>query len=199
MGLSLIVYWGNGCKNKKGFGFSAEYFSEVPYLYGIKILSPATMDYTYFKLIHLIAVMLFLGNIITGLFWMQIAVKTKDEKIIGHTIRGIIKSDKYFTIPGVVIITFGGIMAATQGNLPILKTGWILWSIILFSVSGLVFSFMVAPLQKRINSFVRDKAMFSDHDWAEFRRLYFLWDIWGLIALVTPLAAFVMMTLKLPH
>jgi uncharacterized membrane protein len=199
MGLSFIVNWGNGCKNKKGFGFSVEYFIEVPYLYGIKFLSPATMDYSFFKLIHLTAVMLFLGNIITGLFWMQIAVKTKDVKIIGHTIRGIIKSDKYFTIPGVIIITFGGIMAATQGNFPILKTGWILWSIILFSLSGLVFSFMVAPLQKKINSFVRDNAAFGDSDWTEFRRLYFLWDISGLIALVTPLAAFVMMVLKIPH
>ena len=38
------------------------------------------MDYTYYKLIHLIAVILFLGNIITGLFWMHIAAKTKDLK-----------------------------------------------------------------------------------------------------------------------
>jgi hypothetical protein len=34
------------------------------------------MGYALFKVIHLLAVVIFLGNIITGLFWMHIAVKT---------------------------------------------------------------------------------------------------------------------------
>ena len=157
------------------------------------------MDYTYFKLIHVAAVMLFLGNIITGLFWMRIAVTTKDVKIISHTMRGIIKSDKYFTIPGVIIIIFGGFMGAIYGHFPILRTGWILWSIILFSISGLAFSLKVAPLQKKISRFVMDKETLNDQDWIDFRKMYLQWDIWGLIALLTPLAAFVMMTLKIPR
>ena len=48
------------------------------------------MEYLYLKLIHLFAVVMFLGNIITGLFWMHIAVKTKDLKITSHTMKGII-------------------------------------------------------------------------------------------------------------
>src|SRR6186713_385742 len=115
------------------------------------------MDYRFLKLIHLIAVMIFLGNIITGLFWMYIAVKTKDLKIINFTIKGIIKADRYFTIPGVIIITAGGFLAAIYGQLPILRTGWIFWSIILFSISGLAFAFKVAPLQKRIYNLTLDK------------------------------------------
>ena len=108
------------------------------------------MDYNYIKLIHLIAVTIFLGNIITVLFWMNIAVRTKNLKIIHFAINGIIKSDRLFTIPGVLIITAGGFWAAINGHYPILKTGWILWSIILFSISGLSFVFKVAPLQKKI-------------------------------------------------
>ncbi len=77
------------------------------------------------KLIHILAVILFLGNIITGLFWMHIAVKTKDLKIINHTMNGIIKADRYFTIPGVIIITAGGFLAAIYGHFPILRSGWI--------------------------------------------------------------------------
>src|SRR4030095_14039718 len=99
------------------------------------------MDYTYFKLIHLVAVTIFLGNIITGLFWMHMAVNTKDLKIISHTMKGIIKADRYFTIPGVIIITAGGFMAAIYGHFPILQTGWIFWSIVLFTISGLAFAF----------------------------------------------------------
>src|SRR5262245_12906495 len=108
------------------------------------------MNYTYLKLIHILAVVIFLGNIITGLFWMRIAVKTMDLKIITFTMKGIITADMYFTIPGVIVITAGGLLAAIYGHFPILHTGWIFWSIIMFSISGLAFAFKVAPLQKRI-------------------------------------------------
>ena len=156
------------------------------------------MEYSYLKLIHLIAVMLFLGNIITGLFWMHIAVKTKDLKIINFTMKGIIKADRYFTIPGVIIITAGGFLAAIYGHLPILKTGWIFWSIIMFSISGLAFSFKLAPLQKKIYNLTLNNETATDFDWHNFSKVFFQWDLWGFIALVTPLAAFVMMTLKIP-
>ena len=157
------------------------------------------MDTTYFKLIHLLAVIIFLGNIITGLFWMRIAVKTKDVRIIHHTMNGIIMADRYFTIPGVVVITAAGFLAAIYGHFPILRTGWILWSIILFSISGLAFAFKVAPLQRKIFKLTLGVENFADFDWTNFRKIYFAWDIWGLIALLTPLAAFAMMTLKIPQ
>ena len=157
------------------------------------------MHYIYFKLIHIAAVILFLGNIITGLFWMHIAVKTKDLKIIHHTMYGIIKADRYFTIPGVIVITTAGILAAIYGHFPIIRSGWIFWSIILFSISGLAFGFKVAPLQKKIYKLSANKKDSSDFDWLSFKKVYLKWDIWGIIALVTPLAAFVMMTLKIPQ
>jgi uncharacterized membrane protein len=143
--------------------------------------------------------MIFLGNIVTGLFWMHIAVKTKDLKIISFVMNGIIKADRYFTIPGVVIITAGGFLTAIYGHFPILRTGWIFWSIIMFSISGLAFAFKVAPLQKKIYNLILNKDPSTDFNWENFKKVYFEWDIWGLIALLTPLAAFVMMTLKIPH
>ena len=156
------------------------------------------MNYIFYKLIHVFAVIIFLGNIITGLYWMHIAVKTKDLQIISHTMKGIIKADRYFTIPGVVIITAFGIMAAISAHLPIIGTGWIFWSIILFSLSGLAFSLKVAPLQKKIYNLTSNKNDSSDFDWKIFDRIYLEWDIWGLFALITPIIAFVMMLLKIP-
>ena len=130
---------------------------------------------------------------------MRIAVKTKDLKIISHTIKGIIQSDRYFTVPGVIVIIASGIMTAIYGHLPILGTGWILWSIVLFSISGLAFAFKVAPLQKRIYNLTLNNETSIDFDWVVFRKLYLEWDIWGGIALITPLIAFVLMTLKIPQ
>lgn len=156
------------------------------------------MNYTYLKLLHIIAVIVFLGNIFTGLFWMKWAVKSKDLKIINHTINGIIRSDKFFTIPGVLVITLFGIMAAIYGHFPILGTPWILWSIICFSLSGLAFSFKVAPLQKKLSKITAPSLANSDFDWAKFHLTYLAWDVWGLIALILPIAALVMMVLKIP-
>src|SRR5688572_3347982 len=157
------------------------------------------MSYGYLKLIHILAVMIFLGNIITGLFWMHLAVKTKDLKIMTFTMKGIRDADRYFTIPGVVLITVFGFSAAIFGHYPILHTGWIFWSIIMFSISGLAFGFKVAPLQKKIYHLTLNKESSKDFDWKYFNKVYLEWDIWGVIALVTPLAAFIMMTLKLPQ
>ena len=75
------------------------------------------MDYSYLKLIHVFSVMIFLGNIITGLFWMRIAVKTKDLKIITFTMKGIRDGDRYFTIPGVLVITAFGFFCGHFGTL----------------------------------------------------------------------------------
>jgi uncharacterized membrane protein len=157
------------------------------------------MNYFYYKLIHVFAVVIFLGNIITGLYWMQIAVKTKELQIISHTMKGIIKADRYFTIPGIIIITTFGIMAAISAHFPIFHTGWIVWSIILFSISGIVFSIKVAPLQRKIYNLTSNKNGSPDFDWKNFDKIYLQWDVWGLIALATPLLAFLMMILKIPQ
>jgi len=157
------------------------------------------MTYSYLKLIHLIAVIIFLGNIFTGLFWMHIAIKTKDIKIISHSIKGVIRSDRLFTIPGVILITAGGLMTAIYGHIPIIHTGWIFWSLILFSISGVAFAWKVAPLQKKIYQLTLNQESPDNFNWTIFKKIYVAWEIWGLIALLTPVTALVMMTLKFPQ
>lgn len=152
--------------------------------------------YLLLKLVHIFAVIIFLGNIITGLFWMKQADKTGDLSVISFTMKGIRTSDRWFTIPGVFIITIGGIGAAIHVGLPLLGTGWIFWSLVLFSVSGIFFGWKVAPLQKKIYKLTLTAPEQFDH--ALYRRYLKEWELWGLAAAITPLAAMVMMVLKLP-
>lgn len=149
--------------------------------------------YAILKVIHVLAVIVFMGNIITGLFWKKHADATKDRRIIAHTMDGIIRSDRWFTVPGVVIITAAGMLAAIQAGLPLLRTGWILWSIVAFTLSGLAFGWKVAPLQKQLS---RMAAAGVELDWATYRRKSIEWEIWGLFATLMPLVAVVLMTLK---
>jgi uncharacterized membrane protein len=153
--------------------------------------------YQFLKLIHVVAVILFLGNVITGLFWKAHADRTRDVRFIAHTMHGIIRSDRWFTIPGVVVITVAGILAAIQAGLPILRTGWILWSLVAFSVSGIVFAWRVAPLQKQILALTKD-AGDAAFDWNLYRSKSLQWELWGLLATFTPLVAVVLMVLKRP-
>jgi len=152
--------------------------------------------YFAMKALHLLAVTLFLGNIITGLFWKTHADRSGDPRIIAHTLAGIIRGDRLFTIPGVVLIILFGLGTAMIGKLPILGTGWIWQSIVLFSISGLAFMAQVAPLQRRLHQLALDAAGGGAWDAAAYRRLSRRWEAWGLLAIATPLAAVVLMIVK---
>lgn len=153
------------------------------------------MVYLILKLIHIISVVLFLGNITIGVFWKRFGEKKNDPKEIASAFEGIIKADRLFTMPGVIGILIGGIGAAVHGGLPLLSTGWILWSIILFTVSGAVFMVKLVPLQKKIYALAASNNFKLD----EYKALAKQWEMWGLIASVTPWIAVVLMVLKVPN
>lgn len=153
--------------------------------------------YLWMKVVHILAVAMFLGNITTGLFWHAHAARTRDPRILAHTVEGIIRSDRLFTIPGVIVIIAAGIAAAMLGHLPLLRTPWILWALVLFSVSGLAFMLKVAPLQRQLLAFATTAAQSGGtFDYARYRELAVRWEVWGGIALLAPFCALVLMVLK---
>jgi len=152
--------------------------------------------YLWLKLVHVTAVIAFLGNIVTGLFWHSHAARTRDPRLLAHAMDGIIRSDRLFTIPGVAVIIASGLAAAIAGGHPILGTPWILWSLVLFRVSGLVFVLRVAPLQVRLRVLAQAGAERGAFDWDGYRRVARAWEAWGLVALLTPVAALALMVLK---
>jgi uncharacterized membrane protein len=152
------------------------------------------LSYVAWKLLHLAAVVIFLGNITVGVFWAMRAHQTRDLRLIASTFDGIIRSDRWFTIPGVIGIVVGGIGAAVAGHLSILKTGWILWSILLFVLSGLAFG-VLGPLQRKILA-LTNTADDSSEVWETYDTMYRKWSIWGAFALAMPAVAFVIMVTK---
>ena len=152
--------------------------------------------YLALKGFHILAVVLFLGNIITGLFWKAHGDRTGDPRIMAHTIDGIIRSDRWFTLPGVVLIIVFGVAGAIVGHLPIIGTSWIRQSLILFTVSGAAFIFQVAPLQERLRTMTIEGSSGGTWNIEEYRRLSRRWEFWGVVATVTPLAALALMVTK---
>ena len=152
--------------------------------------------YLTLKLFHVLFVVLFLGNITTGLFWHAIAAHTRDPSVLAHTVDGIIRSDRWFTMPGVIGILVTGVWAAQNAGMSLFGTGWIAWSLILFGISGILFGVRVAPLQKQMRDMARAGADSGDFDFGQYRRLAVSWEIWGAAALLTPFAALALMVLK---
>ncbi len=152
--------------------------------------------YMAMKLLHLLAVVLFLGNTITAIFWKVRADRSADLRVMAHTLEGIIQADRLFTLPGVVLLTIFGFGAAGIGRLPIFGTGWIFWSIVLFLISAAAYMGGVSPAQKKMAALARAATGSADFDAARYRSLSRNWNLWGTIALLAPIAATALMVLK---
>ena len=151
------------------------------------------MVYLILVLIHVIAVIIFLGNITITPFWKLQAEKTKDRLHILNTWEGIIRADRFFTMPGVTILLVFGIGAALHGGFNLISTGWIFWSLIMYIISGVAFMVKVVPIQKKMVAFAKDESRFN---WDEYQKLAKQWDIWGSLATITPWIAVIFMVLK---
>jgi uncharacterized membrane protein len=152
--------------------------------------------YIILKVLHVAAVVIFLGNLVTGILWKIHADQTKDPVIIRHTVAGLIRADRWFTIPGVLLILIGGFGGAAVGGLPLLGTPWILWGIVLFTVSGVAYMARVVPLQRKMLQVARSGVESGTFDWNRYRALSRGWNVWGTIALVTPVLAMIVMIAK---
>ena len=151
------------------------------------------MVYLILVLIHVIAVVIFLGNITIAPFWKANAEKKKDRLLILNAWEGIIRADKLFTMPAVILLLIFGIGGALHGGFNLISVGWIFWSIILYVISGAAIMIRVVPIQKKIVALAKDEANFS---WDGYNKLAKQWDIWGSVATITPWIALILMVIK---
>jgi uncharacterized membrane protein len=152
--------------------------------------------YLWLKLVHILAVVMFIGNIVTGLFWHRHAERTRDPRIIAHAMDGVMRSDRLFTMPGVLLIIATGVSAAIQAGFPILRTGWILWTLILFGIAGVVFMAKLGPLQRRMRDFAQAGDKGGLFDFTAYQRMSKQWKFWGAVATIAPLLGLALMVLK---
>ena len=152
------------------------------------------MLYLLIKALHIVSVVLFLGNIVTGVFWKRHGDRG-DLAARRQAIAGLIASDRVFTVPTVFAIIVTGIANALLAHIPILGTPWILWGIILFGVSGAVFAARVGPLQKKLLANV-EAGLAGNWNESAYCELSRQWLAWGWIATGAPLIAVFLMVLK---
>ena len=153
------------------------------------------MLYLVLKSLHILSVVLFLGNIITGVFWKVHGDLVGTASARAQAIDGVIRSDRWFTVPGVFAIIITGVWMTYEAHLPLLGTKWILWSLILFGISGACFGIFVAPLQKKLLANARASEAGNANE-TEYKKLSNAWAFWGAVATIAPIGALALMVLK---
>jgi uncharacterized membrane protein len=143
------------------------------------------------KTIHVLAACLFLGNVIVSGTWAALAERTRNHQIIQFSNRLVLITDLLFTLTGALgVIITGHLMAARYGGAD--GPGWINWSYMLFGMSGLIWAFVLLPIQLRQRTLLRR----HDHITSEYLRLSRVWQISGAVATVLPLPILYLMINK---
>lgn len=153
------------------------------------------MSYNAWLALHILGVVLFLGNIIVTAVWKLLADRTRNPPVVAYAQRLVTVTDVAFTATGAALIVVAGqAMAGEFGGVfggPLwLTLGWSL-----FIASGVIWLTLLVPIevmQERLARSFRDAAAIPDRYW----RLSRLWAGFGLIATVLPLVNLYLMVFK---
>jgi uncharacterized membrane protein len=144
------------------------------------------------KIIHLLCACLFLGNVIVSGTWAALAERTRNHTIIQFSNRLVLITDLLFTLAGSLgVVITGYLMADRWGGES--SHPWIRWSYLLFGLSGLIWLFVLVPIQLKQRRLLQQ----SDQITTQYLRLSRLWQIWGAVATVLPLPILYLMVTKM--
>ena len=151
--------------------------------------------YDVYKILHLLGVVVLMGNVTITAFWKVFADRTREPRTIAFAQRLVTVTDWVFTLGGIVLIYAGGIGAMLVGGFDFLDTLSLVWGQVLFAISGLIWLRVLVPAQIRQARLARAFAAGGEIPgtyWAEGRR----WLVWGIIATLPLLAAVWVMVAK---
>lgn len=153
--------------------------------------------YLALKVVHILAVVLFLGNISLAMVWKLDADRTRNPAIMAHVLHGVVLGDRWITVPCAVILVSSGVAMAVIAQLPLLHVGWIWQSLLLFALSGALYAFPIGPDQRRLQALAQAaNGNAANMDWAAYTRLSRRRLSMGTLAILAPAVALALMVLK---
>jgi uncharacterized membrane protein len=150
--------------------------------------------YQIFKLLHVIGVVILIGNVTVSAFWKVFADRTSDVRLIAHAQAGVTVTEWIFTVPAIALVLIGGYGMVIEASLDI-TTPWLLIGQALFAVSGLIWLGILVPLQVRQARLAR---MLSPENpiGDSYRRACRAWLRWGIAATIPLIAAVYVMIVR---
>jgi uncharacterized membrane protein len=153
------------------------------------------MLYSVLKFLHVLGVILLIGNVTITAFWKVFADRTGKPTLVAHAQHLVTVTDWIFTLSGIVLIVAGGYGMVVLGNVDPLGQRWLVWGQFLFLLSGMVWLGVLVPVQiqqaRMAKSFAEGKAI-PDGYWRRGR----VWLVCGVGATVPLIAATFVMIAK---
>ncbi len=140
-----------------------------------------------FKFLHYLGIILLAGNITVTAVWKVFADRSGDWRLVAFGQRMVTGTDFGLTIPGIVLTMIGGYGSLWVMGYSLLEPAWLFWSQICFVTAGVIWMFILVPIQikqARIAHGFTEQSGIT----AEYRTLSRRWITWGLISTV-PLTA----------
>ena len=153
------------------------------------------MAYDILKMLHVLGVIVLIGNVTVSSFWKVFADRSGDPRIIAHAQRLVTTTDWFFTLSGIALLIGGGFGAAYVAGIPAFGPAWLVIPEGLFLVSGLIWLLVLVPIQVRQARQARSFAEAAPIP-AAYRRDNRLWLLWGVAATVPLIAAIYIMIAK---
>jgi uncharacterized membrane protein len=153
------------------------------------------MLYKVFKSLHIIGVVLLLGNVIVTGLWKILADRTRLAPTVAYAQRLVILTDWVFTGGGIALILIGGYGMAASAHLSLLHTRWLFWGQALFGLSALIWLFILLPVQAAQSRMAQRFAANGEIP-AVYWELCRRWLRWGVLATVPLTIILCLMVLK---
>jgi uncharacterized membrane protein len=153
------------------------------------------MAYEIFKFLHILGVVFLLGNVTVTSAWKVLSDRTRDPRIIARAQRLVTLTDWAFTFWGILLLIVGGYGAAWVAGMDVLRDRWIVLSEIGFVLAGILWLFILVPIQvkqARMAKGFADGRPIPEAYWALSR----WWIVVGLVATVPLVAAMWFMVAK---
>jgi uncharacterized membrane protein len=105
--------------------------------------------YLHAKLVHVLCVTLFFGNVVIGTLWETRSLLSHRAEVIRHTYQTVAWLDAFFTAPLILLSVVSGlVLAAGLGGL--FAIGWLTLAFALFIGSGVVWIAVDIPTQYQV-------------------------------------------------
>jgi uncharacterized membrane protein len=154
--------------------------------------------YDTLKFLHVVGVIVLLGNVTITAYWKVMADRTGDVVHAVHAQRATIIADWIFTLPAIILIIVGGYGMTYIAGMDVLKTPWLVVSQILFLIPGVIWLGIIVPLQARQMKAARRMQETGIIE-PDYRRQSRVWLIWGIAATVPLVAAIYVMITKVGY
>lgn len=136
--------------------------------------------------LHVIGAAVLLGTGSGIAFFMVMAHRTGEARLIAHVASSVVFADYLFTASAVIIQPLTGIWLGRLVGWP-LHTPWILWSVGLYVFVGLLW-LPVVVMQRRMRDLAKGAVVRNEELPIEYHRLFRCWFAFGVPAFIAVLA-----------